>query len=178
MQDDVRALERLAPDVAARVRTKVGAQIAVIDAAMRSSWLPIALDVQLTEAVFDEVGEAGAQALAKDALKASLTGPLLRPFRDAAIKLFGIRTHAVLGVVPKAWGQIFRGVGDVAATQRSPQHAVITIAGACDEVLRSPAWCAGTAGTFQGIAEMSGALARAEVRIDVAARAVHFDLTW
>ncbi|PRQ05511.1 hypothetical protein [Enhygromyxa salina] len=95
-----RALDRMRPESLARIRE-----------ARRFEWLPVALDVELTEAVADEFGPAVAAARSRQSLGHSTRTTLLRPFIDGVIKLFGLDPSSMFRQVPLGWNAIYRNAG-------------------------------------------------------------------
>ena len=95
-----RALGRMRPESLAQIRDSG-----------RFDWLPIGLDVELSQAVADEFGPAFAASRSRMSMRQSLDTPLLRPFIDGVDKLFGLEPSSVFRQVPRGWHAIYRDAG-------------------------------------------------------------------
>ncbi|KIG14517.1 hypothetical protein DB30_06744 [Enhygromyxa salina] len=95
-----RALRRMRPESLARIRD-----------ARRFDWLPVALDVELSHAVADEFGPVVAAARSRQSLGQSTGTPLLRPFIDGVVKLFGLEPSSMFRQVPLGWNAVYRDAG-------------------------------------------------------------------
>jgi hypothetical protein len=181
MQDDVAAVRRLGDDVARRVHGRARAAIEVIEAANRVDWLPLRLDIALTEAIHAEVGDDGTREHARLALKASLQSPLLRPFKLGAFAILRATPHSLLKLTTRGWPLVFKDTAE-------PAYAPTEVPGArggqfvldqCPpELVASPAWIIGTAGFLLGMLDEANANGRVDTHIDAARGQVRYELAW
>jgi hypothetical protein len=112
LQGNLTGVGALGADVLTQVRSKLGAEtLARIEGANRLEWLPMALDVELTHAVFAVAGNAGVRRYNREGFKKSFEGPLLAPILGAATRLFGLSPHGLSKAIPAAFSAATRGFG-------------------------------------------------------------------
>lgn len=100
-------------------------------------WLPLSLNLQVTQAIYDGLGGAEADRFFRAHMLASFEGPILQALVATAVRMFGLDPASFARWVPRAWNMIFREVGE----WKVPEPA----AGATAVVLtlgRLPAECA------------------------------------
>ncbi len=97
IQSNLASVEMLGAGEAHRVRHALGAgRVATIEEAGRMEWLPLEIDVALTDAVGEVAGMDGVRRWARTSIQQSLDGPLLGPLRDGAVRLFGLAPGKIL----------------------------------------------------------------------------------
>lgn len=110
-------VDRLAmfPDLVAQAirRSVVGNAIERVETARAQTWLPVELDVFLTNAVAEGAGPEGLDAWSRAAIRNSIEGPLLRPIVNGAVRLFGLRPSGFLGMMPRIFDHIYRNAGRI-----------------------------------------------------------------
>ncbi|UJR85849.1 hypothetical protein [Sandaracinus amylolyticus] len=156
VQENLRSLERLGSDVAARVREAIGPEsVAEIEGALRTSWLPAALDVALTGALGRTLGDEAVRRWSREALIASASTPLLRGFVATAMRTLGT-SRAVLRWAPRAWDTIYRNAGELRHEARDDGSVVLVYEGP-RELAGDDTYLVGIAGAFEGALEICGA---------------------
>jgi len=83
-----------------------------IESSASSDWLPFALDLDLTHAVFRALGVAGAHRFFQEHQLASFQGPLFKALVDSATALFGLDPGSWARWIPRGWGIVFRQCGE------------------------------------------------------------------
>jgi len=173
-------LAGLEPAAAERVRAQLAPEtLATLERSSRLAWLPIDIDVELTHAIYTELGAARAHELFRRNLSAALDTPILRSLAQGALRLFGASPARLFSWAPKAYAQLFRDSGEMTFASDGPGTARL-------ELVRLPAIVAGSREYLDGVA---GALAagfdlmdlEGEVtieRLDLPARRACFRLTW
>jgi hypothetical protein len=177
MKDNVLALEPLGPDVAARIRAACAEQVEKIEKASRADWLPVTLDVDITEAIALEAGDEAMLKQARLALLSSMEGPLLRPLRDVTIRVFGAHPHAVMKLAPKAWPMIFRDCGELEYDAAGKTEGVLRLKNAAPEFLASDTYRRGTGATFDALATVGGAKSAATT-VEVRDSIIQWTVRW
>src|SRR5512133_703355 len=115
LKDRVWALATLGPS-ASRVRARLRPEtVATIEAARGTEHLPIALHVELAQAVFAEVGADGTRRWGTESLLHSFEG-FLKPLVVGLTKLFGTTPATLFKAFPQGWSGTFRGAGHVTVT--------------------------------------------------------------
>jgi hypothetical protein len=112
IQSNLASVEILGAGEAHRVRHALGdSRVATIEQAGRMEWLPLEIDVALTDAVGEVVGMDGVRRWARTSIQQSLDGPLLGPLRDGAVRLFGLAPAKILKWAPRAWSHVYKNAG-------------------------------------------------------------------
>jgi hypothetical protein len=161
LQENVRAIERLGADVFARVKARAPSVVTDIQGALRPTWLEARLDVALTEALYQELGADAVRRVNRDAIVASVNGPLLKPMKDGLVSVLGLTPATALKWLPRGWQYIYREFGDVTW---DPSARELRIEKLPRFALDSVGWCEGCAGAVLGVMEASNG---ADVRADV-----------
>jgi hypothetical protein len=179
IQQNVESLDLLGPDVARAVKAAVGAELLEkIEKATRVEWLPVEVDVALTEAVARTTGEDGVRKWSRAALVASVEAPFLRPIVKTAIALFGLTPASLLRHAPTGWKQVYLDCGVIRFESVSDKHVRLHLDGAPLQMTESKPYLVGTAGAWEAafdIARAEGGEVTLEVPSPVAAV---FDVTW
>ncbi len=85
--------------------------VRAVAAALRVSWLPVALNVQTVEAVATAFGEERGLALLASCVYAQFDTPLWKGFIGGAVRLLGTEPGSLGRWIPEAMGLVFRGCG-------------------------------------------------------------------
>ena len=95
-----------------RVRSRLGPEVrAALDGAVRSDFLPAAVDVGLALAIVAELGLPAARGVARESLRRNFTGTLLGALLRSAQALFGPTPAGVLRWADRGWSRICRDCG-------------------------------------------------------------------
>jgi hypothetical protein len=179
IQQNVESLELLGPDVARAVKADLGAEaLERIEKATRVEWLPVEVDVAITEAVARTTGEAGVRKWSRAALAESVEAPFLRPIVKAAIALFGLTPASLLRHAPTGWKQVYLDCGVIRFESVNDKHVRLHLDGAPLQMTASKPYLVGTAGAWEAafdIARAEGGVVDLTVPSPVAAV---FDVTW
>jgi hypothetical protein len=166
LQSSLAALARLDAREEAQVRARFGAaQIERVESAVRMSFLPLELDVALTEAVERVCGRPRALRWNADAVVYAARGPLLGPVRLALLRL-GMTPHAALRQVPRAWGLVYHACGFLGYERCGETEARLVHLDVPELVLSSDAYPHGIAGAFEGVIEVGGGRGSVQVELD------------
>jgi hypothetical protein len=180
VQSTLDALAGLGPGAAARVRARMApASLAAVAEASRIAWVPLALDIELTNWLYAEVGMERGRAFMRDNLRKSFDLPILRGLLDTALRLLGRDPERVLRWAPKVWGHLFRGAGSLRFEEAGACAARLVLADLPDEVLRGSEWLDGTAGAAAAVFDILRV--DGEVRLegpDRSARTAAIHATW
>ncbi len=149
MRSNVESLKDLGAGVAERVRAEVPETLRELEASARTAWLPLELDVALTEAVERLTGRDRMRQWSADSIARSADGPLLGPIRQA-LRRMGLSGHSGLKRVEHIWGHIYRDCGRITYERGDAARAVVTNHDAPDEIMDSEAYLHGIAATLEG----------------------------
>lgn len=173
MKSNVVCLALLGEAKEAEVRAACSEVIAEIDASIRTSWLPLELDVILSQSVADLCGTESVAEWARQAVYQSARGPLMGPIIDGLTRL-GLGPRHGLRRVPAAWNLIYRNCGKITCDAD---------AGTASLVLRSPpkemneTYLHGIGAAFEGLILILGS-AVTESTADTRGDEVHYRLRW
>jgi hypothetical protein len=145
----------------------------------RIAWLELAIDVELTHAIYAELGPARAQELFRSNLAGALDAPVLRSLAQGALRLFGASPARVFGWAPKAYSQLFRDAGVMRFVLDAPGSARLELEALPSCAAESTPYLDGIAASIAGGFDFIGA--KGEVCIEShspAARRASFRLEW
>jgi len=126
MKSLVAALERW--DGGARPLALLPADaLATVSGAGGLDWLPLALNVRVTQAVYDGLGAAEADRFFRAHTMASFEGPILQTMVTTAVRMFGLDPISFARWVPRAWHMIFREVGVWRVPEPAPATTSIVL---------------------------------------------------
>ena len=148
LKEDVAALSTLGHDLESRVRARVATRtLRVIEDATRVDWLPLELNVELAEAVFQEAGDARTRAWASASFGLSLNA-FFKPLMESALRLFDPTPHRIYGFLPRAWPTVYRNSGSVSVEEEGPSATRI-VASQLPFTLMNEAFLRAVAGTWE-----------------------------
>jgi len=148
VQSSLEEMVKLDAEVGDRVRVSLKPDVLeAIETASPISWLPVELDVELTECFFQVAGAERARRAFREALARSIERPLLRPLVDGALGLFGRNPTKILRWVPKAWSLIYRDCGEMRCTHAGEGSARLELGLLPPPIVHSSCYLTGTAAT-------------------------------
>jgi hypothetical protein len=152
VQSTLEAVDALGPELAGRVRARMQPEsLAALRDASRIAWVPLALDVELTDCLYAEVGPERGRAFMRDNLRSAFDGPILRGLLDAALRLLGRSPERVLRWAPKVWSHLFRDAGGLHYVAVGANAARLELTELADEVMRSEPWLDGSCGAVGAV---------------------------
>ena len=159
-------------------------KVATLDAVARAGgldWLPVALNLELTQAIYDGLGPLEADRFFRAQTLASFDGPILQTFVSTAVRIMGLDPASFGRWVPKGWNMIFRNTGDWEIAEPPPGSTAVTLTlgklpGDCAD---HPVWPRSVARSLEALldlARVSGSLAL-QPRAP-GGRALQFQMRW
>jgi hypothetical protein len=140
---------------------------AAIDAAPRSAWLPIALNVRWVEAVERVFGWPAALDFLAARVRDQFGNPLFRVFVEGGVRLFGLDPGALVRLVPRGLSIAFRDHGEWSAVRTSETSIELRASALPKELAASARWIesiGGAALAMFALCEVSGSVRLAEHR--------------
>ncbi len=178
LRDNYAVVERLGPGVAARVNERLGEPTRQALAAVRpDDWAPVELDVALTCAIYDVVGEQGLRRANREVFLDAVEGPVLKPLFAGLQRMLGLTPLALLRLGPRLWNTIYRDCGDLEIEQRDGTHAIV-LERAPDVVLVAPSYFVGVAGVIDACFFLTRRTGTVEVATDETNRRVRWRVAW
>jgi hypothetical protein len=165
-RDGVRA--RLAPST-----------LATLERSSRLTWLPIEVDVELTHAIYAELGAGRARELFRRSLSTALEAPILRSLVQGALRIFGATPARFFGWAPKAYAQLYRDAGAMRFERDEPGSARLELSGLPPVVAASRDYLDGMGGAVAAGFDVMGVKGEVTLeRLDVSAGTACFRLSW
>lgn len=175
LQSNLVEVDRLGPEAAARVRVVLGEErIAQIEAPP-TDWLPIEVDIALTEAVHEVLGEGGVRRWSREALATSLDKPFMRPLLGA-LRVFGLTPAGYTKLGPRGWGAIYRDCGTLVREALDDRHVLLRHVGVPPVMHASVPYAEGIAGAFEVVFTLCGV--DGEVALERTSDEVRYGLRW
>ena len=173
-------LAGLDPASALRVRARLAPEsLAVLERSSRLAWLPIEIDVELTNAIYIELGAGRAHELFRRNLSAALDSPILRSLAQGALRLFGASPERVFAWAPKAYTQIYRDSGAMRFRSEGAGVARLELSELPPAIATSRNYLDGVAGSIAAGFDLMGVKGEVEIeRFDPLGRRACFRLDW
>jgi hypothetical protein len=152
--DDLKSLSALGAVEEARVRAQLApASVKAIEEAIRTSHLPLALNLELAEIVYRVAGEAGSRCWGTASFLASLEG-FFKPLFIGLTRLVAPSPTLMFKTFPQGWATTYRECGTIRVSEPAPGQTRLTGTGLPEGML-SPAYLAAVCGTLGGVFEIS-----------------------
>jgi hypothetical protein len=105
-------VDRVDAGLGARVRGRLRPEtVRALDEATAVSFVPVELDVDVTESLFAEAGTARACEVMRENLSLTFESPLLSALVSGGLRLLGRSPARLLGWSSKFWSQLYRDSG-------------------------------------------------------------------
>lgn len=112
VKENVASLSLLGSDLEAKIRDRLSpATLRRVEESTRLDWLPLEMDLELTETVSTVAGRDAFLRWSRTTMGNSLQGTFLGPLVDGAVAIFGLQPTGILKVATRGWNLIFRGCG-------------------------------------------------------------------
>ncbi len=155
MQQNIESLKKLGPETEAKVLAALPPEvIPAMQSEMKTAWLPLDLDVELTDAIQRVLGTKGVRDWARDAFSGSTSGPLLRPMLDGGLRIFGVKPARIFGLIPRGFDLLYKHSGTMRIESTSPTSLNVVHTSAPYEMTHSRPYLEGMAGAFDGLLEI------------------------
>jgi hypothetical protein len=178
LKANVESLAHLGPEPERAIRDAVHGVVRAVEESSRVAWLPLALDVELTEAVDRACGRARMKHWCRDAIARSTEGPLLRPL-ILGLQALGFAPHNTLKRAPYGWTLIYRGCGELRYERVSERECALVQDDVAPAMLASEPYLDGIAGAFEAaIAIAGGRDPEVTAEHDLAQRRVLYRCRW
>ena len=171
-------LRSLGDDHAAAIRLDVApATLRRIEGAPMSGWLPLALEVEILEAVERRCGEDGVRELGRVLGRVAVDSLVFRPLVAATFAMLGRLPETLLRLVLQGWETATRHAGRPSYRRVGPQlaHAVLDDLPA---VCRNRAHLLRTCGAIEGLFATAGRTAAVELVWEPNSERAVFAISW
>ena len=127
------------------------ANVAAIEQAARTDWLPAGVEADLDNAILEELGKDRLTEYVHEYTVRAADFPVFTPIARGAVNLFGGGPKGMLKILPKTWGFVARHCG--ACKYAEEGDAVVISYEGLPEVMRTPAFVAASEGGLTGVLE-------------------------
>jgi hypothetical protein len=173
-------LAGLEPASALRVRARLAPEtVALLERSSRLAWFPIEIDVELTDAIYLELGAGRAHELFRRNLSVALESPILRSLAQGALRLFGALPERLFAWAPKAYAQIYRDSGEMRFQVEEAGVARLELSELPPAIATSRNYLDGVAGSIAAGFDLMGVKGGVTIeRFDPLRRRACFRLEW
>lgn len=179
MKDYVAAVRRLSPSKQDAVLAGMGPLLERIETANNLEWLPVSLNLQLTDAVFRSLGDEQADAFFQNWLKRQMSAPAFAGLVRTALSLFRFDTTSVAKWIPKAFDLMYRDYGQLRIEPVSPLHLQVVLAAMPAELSSHENWQRSVSSGLHALFFLTGVKGTTELTYaDRAQRLMQVDLRW
>ncbi len=149
VQGTLDAIDEYDAELGTRVRQALAPEtLDAIENASRVALLPVGLDLEVTERLYDLAGEERARDILRANLAATFASPVLRSFMQMALRVRGRDPGRLFDWSSKVWNQIYRDCGDMQYVRLGESEGRIELHGLPDELTAHPRYIDGTAATL------------------------------
>ena len=127
------------PSIAAALSERTRA---VLDPAIPMAWIPMAIDVEVIEAVAQKLGPATTATLVEARQREEMGSALFDGFVKMALRVFGATPNVMVKRLPTGWPQLFRNAGAVEVVSTGQKEAEVRFRGLPAVCIESAAWMA------------------------------------
>jgi hypothetical protein len=179
MKDYLAAVRRLPPSKQDAVLAGLDTLVERIDACTNLEWLPVSVNLELTDAIFRGLGDEQADTFFQTWLKRQMSAPAFAGLVRTALSLFRFDTGAIAKWIPKAFDLMYRDYGTFVIEPVSALQVNVELCAMPMELVMHRNWhrsvCSGLYALFfltgvKGTAELDG--------VDSAKRVMRLVLRW
>lgn len=179
MKDYLAAVRRLPPSKQDAVLAGKEALIEQIEAAGNLDWLPVSVNLELTDAVFGGLGEEQADTFYQNWLKRQMSAPAFAGLVRTALALFRFDTAAIAKWIPKAFDLMYRDYGTFVIEPVSALQLNVELRSMPVELATHRNWQRSVCSGLYALFFLTGAKGIAELdSVDVARRTMRIRLSW
>jgi hypothetical protein len=179
MKDYLAAVRRLPPSKQDIVLSGHTELIERIESAGNLAWLPIALNLELTDAVFRALGREQAEAFYQTWLKRQMGAPAFSGLVRTALALFRFDTAGVAKFIPNAFDLMYRDYGTFVIEHTGPEQVNVELQSMPAELVAHENWPRSVCSGLHALYFLTGVRGTSELSsVDPSTRSVRFLLRW
>lgn len=179
MKDYVAAVRRLPPSRQDAVLQGLDTLVERIETAGNMEWLPVSVNLELTDAIFRGLGDEQADAFYQHWLKRQMSAPAFAGLVRTALSLFRFDTVAIAKWIPKAFDLMYRDYGQFVIEPVSPLHLNVSLHGMPQELASHGNWQRSVASGLHALFFLTGVKGTTDLTAATAAeRVLRVDLRW
>lgn len=143
-----------------------------IERALPLAWVPVDIDVEVTEAVARRFGLAEASSLVAARQREELGSPLFNTFLKTVMRIWGATPTLIVKQLPTGWKQLYSDCGTVTPLNSKPGESRMVLSGLPPVCTAARAWMASIPTAFQAVCDTVGIKSTVEGEFDEAARGI------
>jgi hypothetical protein len=179
MKDYLAAVRRLPPSKQDAVLEGLDALVDRIEQAGNLEWLPVSVNLELTEAIFQKLGDEQADVFYQHWLKRQMSAPAFAGLVRTALSLFRFDTAAIAKWIPKAFDLMYRDYGAFVIDSVSPLQVNVQLSDMPRELVSHPNWCRSVCSGMYALFFLTGVKGTVELtKVDSALRTIKLVLCW
>jgi hypothetical protein len=174
------AVDGLPGDVRKRVRESIPRDaLARVTGAGRLEWIPVELDMAVTEAITSVLGPERSARFWKKSLLYTMETPLLEPILAGATNLFGLVPGSLLRWAPRVWEALYRDAGVMTVSEIGGSSALVSMSALAPALARSPAFVEAVRASLEALFAITRTAGEVRlVDVDLPAGRASFDVSW
>ncbi len=143
------AINGLRPSDSAHVRALAKPETLVeVENCLPSAWLPIELDVELTDHVSNVLGAARAHQFYQRLTLGDYETSVFKSFIEMTVRLIGLSPNTYVKMVPHGFGLIYRDFGTFRPLERSDNRARLLFTAIPSACVKTPLWLESVRSSF------------------------------
>ena len=179
MKDYLAAVRRLPPSKQDAVLQGLTELVERIEGAGNLAWLPIATNLDLTDAIFRALGDEQAESFYQNWLKRQMSAPAFAGLVRTALSLFRFDTVSVAKWVPKAFDLMYRDYGTFVIEQTGAEQVDVELQKMPAELVAHKNWLRSVCSGLHALYFLTGVRGNAELAdVNVQQRSVRIVLRW
>ncbi len=150
-----------------------------LESAGRLGRIPLAVHLEMCEALRDEVGRQAFRRYFCTTTLAASRQPLFRPLIDGFVQVFGISPLSTIKAAPRVWQIIFRGTGRLELESTSPNRVEAAVLQLHPSVRERDTLMLGVQGAFDAAIELADRRGHVELdNTDLSRGIARFAIRW
>ena len=179
MKDYVAAVRCLPPSKQESVLQGLDTLIERIETASNLEWLPVSVNLELTDAIFHGLGDQQADQFYQNWLKRQMSAPAFAGLVRTALSLFRFDTVAIAKWIPKAFDLMYRDHGRFVIEPLAPLHLNVSLNAMPQELANHKNWQRSVASGLHALFFLTGVKGTTELTCASATQAeLRVDLHW
>ena len=175
----VEMIDELPPADRDAIREAAAESIDTVERALRSSWLPLAIQLDILRQVDRQLGRDGYADFCQRHLIRTIETPLVKTVFDGAVRLFGVGPEAVFKVFRRSWAMMSSDAGEVNLLEMSADALRIEVRELPLEEAQATLFIEGFAATFSGVFRLFELDGKTELKsVDYANRTAIYTGSW
>lgn len=149
MKTLVECIGALPPAVGDRIRARLSpAHVSAIDEAVPAVWLPMDVNLSVTEATSLELGPQGAHLFFRAMVTSEYRTDTFRSFVASVARLLGLTPSTYVKMAPRGWELVFKNCGLLRPLDRQRQQAWLEYTNIPPVCLRNDLWIESVRSSF------------------------------